>query len=125
VNFAYTDRQVLVRLGEGFMADKADGSLVAFEVDRLDQPDSVAWSVLVRGLATILSDDERQRLEDVGPRPLIPAPGQIILAIRTDVVTGRRFPVGDAAPSPSSMGPVAGRAVSSPTPSGTATTPGV
>lgn len=91
VNFAYHEHRVLVRLGEGHMADSADGTLVAFEVDRLDNLHNLAWSVLVRGLATMLTEAECHGLKGVGPQPFVPVPGERILAIRTDVVSGRRF----------------------------------
>jgi hypothetical protein len=91
VNFTYHDHRVLVRLGEGHMAESADGALVAFEVDRLDRMHEEAWSVLVRGLATMLTQEECQGLKGVGPQPLVPHPGERVFAIRTDVVSGRRF----------------------------------
>jgi hypothetical protein len=54
----------------------------------------VAWSVLVRGLATVLTPDSQR---DIGvkvmPDPIVPEPGEMILSIRADVVTGRRFPL--------------------------------
>lgn len=115
VNFAYHDRHVLVRLGTGFMAEAAAGALVAFEIDRVDPQAAVAWSVLVRGLATVLSGND-QRVdsghpppEDLAPHPFVPSPGHVILSIRADVIDGRRFslvpvfspePTADPAPSP-------------------------
>ena len=105
VNFTYHERDVLVRLGEGHMAESANGALVAFEVDRLDLVHNAAWSVLVRGLATKLTQEECRALEGVGPRPFVPLPGERIFAIRTDVVTGRRFELASAsAVAPSDLG---------------------
>ncbi len=102
VNFTYHDHLILIRLGEGRMADAVGGTLVAFEVDRLDPLASVAWSVLVRGLATLVEEDEEKSLAAFAPQPLVPTPGLILLAVRPDVVTGRRFPVtGESAPSSS------------------------
>jgi Pyridoxamine 5'-phosphate oxidase len=101
VNFTYHEHQILIRLGEGFMADAAHGALVAFEVDRFDQGASVAWSVLVRGLATVVAEEDATALAEAAPRPVVPTPGLILLSIRPDAVTGRRFPVtGAVAPSP-------------------------
>ena len=109
VNFSFHEHRVLVRLGEGHMAESANGALVAFEVDRLDRMHKEAWSVLVRGLATMLTEEECQGLKGAGPQPFVPLPGERIFAIRTDVVTGRRFqlasdrrsaPGGAAAPNP-------------------------
>jgi Pyridoxamine 5'-phosphate oxidase len=98
VNFAYHDRRIVLRLGPGLMADTAGGALVAFEVDHLDRIARVAWSVLVRGLATPLAESERLGATYVAPTPLVPAPGDTVLVVRLDVVTGRRFRLDNATP---------------------------
>jgi hypothetical protein len=92
VNFSYTDDQVLVRLGDGFLWREAKGKLVAFEVDHIDTDAGVAWSVLIRGLATEL-EGVPDGIPDRAPKPLVPEPGSRILAIRPDVATGRRFAI--------------------------------
>jgi len=94
VNFAYDDRRVIVRLGDGVMAEAASGSLVAFEVDVVDLDEGCAWSVLVRGLALPI-DEGHGTLPAHLPYVAVPSPGDVVLAIRTDVVTGRRFPLHD------------------------------
>ncbi|HUC36241.1 MAG TPA: pyridoxamine 5'-phosphate oxidase family protein [Acidimicrobiales bacterium] len=91
VNFAYVDRQVVVRLGPGLMEHAAAGALVAFEVDEVDREGAKAWSVLVRGLATELAVPAHPDAARPGPAPLVPEPGEKLLAVRADVVTGRRF----------------------------------
>jgi len=98
VNFTYRDRSVVVRLGEGAMAAAAEGNLVAFEADELDRRAGVAWSVLVRGLAVVVEEPERLGMAHLAPVPLVPNPGDRILAIRPDVVTGRRFKMGTGRP---------------------------
>lgn len=90
VNFELHDHHVVVRVGPGFLADSAGDRLVAFEVDHVDTAAGVAWSVLVRGLATLIGDPTGRDLAGA-PHPLVPEPGQLILTIRPDVVTGRRF----------------------------------
>jgi hypothetical protein len=89
LNFIFHDRGVLVRVGPGRMSELAPGSLVAFEVDRVETDRGMAWSVLVRGLASKVDagplDDEAM------PEPWVPEPGQMVLFIRAEVVTGRRF----------------------------------
>jgi hypothetical protein len=80
---------VVVRTGDGYVSGLAVGQLVAFEVDHLDREKGEAWSVLVRGLAGELP---LRALDDRDiPRPLVPEPGSRLVAIRTDIVTGRRF----------------------------------
>jgi nitroimidazol reductase NimA-like FMN-containing flavoprotein (pyridoxamine 5'-phosphate oxidase superfamily) len=91
VNFAYQDSAVLVRLGPGSVAAAAVGKLVSFEVDRVDEEAQQGWSVLVRGLALALEPHEVHRRWRRLPEPLVPVPGDLLLSIRGDVVTGRRF----------------------------------
>ncbi|HLI72664.1 MAG TPA: pyridoxamine 5'-phosphate oxidase family protein [Acidimicrobiales bacterium] len=93
VNFCYRERSVLVRLGAGTMAERASGALVAFEVDHVDRANGRAWSVLVRGLATPLDEPARSEAMGSAPDPLVLTPGDVVLSIRPDVVTGRRFPL--------------------------------
>ena len=89
VNFTVHDGQIQARIGSGFLADAADNTLVAFEVDRVD-PDGGAWSVLVRGLATVISSPTGAEL-DLAATPLVPEPGDHVLVVRPDLLTGRRF----------------------------------
>ncbi len=75
VNFTYHEHRIVVRLGSGHLAEVIPGTLVAFEVDHVDRDAHEAWSVLVRGLATALEESDPQPTSDVGPAPLVPAPG--------------------------------------------------
>jgi nitroimidazol reductase NimA-like FMN-containing flavoprotein (pyridoxamine 5'-phosphate oxidase superfamily) len=90
VNFTLRDGQVLVRVGPGFFAQAAAGHLVAFEVDLVDSAGGTAWSVLIRGLATVVEAPTETELAAAG-RPLVPEPGDMVLVLRADVLTGRRF----------------------------------
>jgi len=90
VNFAVHDRQVLIRVGSGALADSVSGRLVAFETDDLDRVSGQAWSVLVRGLASRAEPTDPSGPGHL-PRPLVPIPGDTILVVRPDVVSGRRF----------------------------------
>ena len=85
----FHDRALLVRIGQGRMRELVPGSLVAFEVDRVEQNLGLAWSVLVRGLASVLAPDDA--LAAHAPTPWVPEPGEEVISIRPDVVTGRRF----------------------------------
>ncbi|HTT86035.1 MAG TPA: pyridoxamine 5'-phosphate oxidase family protein [Acidimicrobiales bacterium] len=91
VNFRSVDRDILVRVGRGTIGTTIPGQLVAFEVDRVEAVDGVAWSVLVRGLARALAPHDRHRPWKELPEPLVPLPGDTLLSIRADAVTGRRF----------------------------------
>ena len=55
VNFAYENEGVVIRIAKGTIGDIAFGSLVAIEVDRVDEGAGEAWSVLLRGFARVLS----------------------------------------------------------------------
>jgi uncharacterized protein len=92
VNFTVHDGQILARVGGGFVSRTADGHLVAFEVDDVDTGAGVAWSVLVRGLATLIASPTEAELA-AAAIPLVPEPGDMVLVIRPDAVTGRRFEV--------------------------------
>jgi hypothetical protein len=90
VNFAVLDHQILIRIGTGTLLESAVGRLVAFETDDLDRVNGQAWSVLVRGLAAVLEPTETIDRHHL-PHPLVLWPGNTVLVVRPDVVSGRRF----------------------------------
>jgi nitroimidazol reductase NimA-like FMN-containing flavoprotein (pyridoxamine 5'-phosphate oxidase superfamily) len=96
VNYRMLDHDVMLQVGEGSILDAANReTVVGFEIDEVDTAGGHAWSVFVRGLATVL--DERSEPDDARPltgRPLIPEPGLSFVRIRTGVLSGRRFPLG-------------------------------
>jgi hypothetical protein len=65
---------------------------VAFEVDEVNEGTGLAWSVLVRGLA-ILVDNPTETELGMAAEPLVPEPGDMVLTVRPDRITGRRFAV--------------------------------
>lgn len=91
LNFTFHDGGVFVRIGPGRLSEVVPGSLVSFEVDRVELDRGLAWSVLARGLASAPAPDELPGGEGAIPEPWVPEPGEEILFIRPDVVTGRRF----------------------------------
>lgn len=91
VNFAYVNQEVFIRIGPGSIASSARDTLVAFEVDNVDEERGVAWSVLLRGLARHLPTHDHHQLWKELPEPMVPVPGDIVVAIRGDYVSGRRF----------------------------------
>jgi len=62
-----------------------------------------AWSVAVRGPSHRLPDPVMRARPERG-RPMVPEPGASFVLIRTDVVSGRRFPVRRAVPVPAHAG---------------------
>ena len=67
----------------------AMGSEIAFEIDRYDEDH--ARSVVVRGSARILPEDEEHRVENVPLRPWVGTPKYNVVEITPRVVTGRDF----------------------------------
>jgi Pyridoxamine 5'-phosphate oxidase len=92
VNFTLHDGYVVIRVRAGFLSRIAGDQLVAFEVDHVGLADDDAWSVLVRGLATLIKSPTEADLASA-PEPLVPEPGGMLLTIRPDVLTGRRFEI--------------------------------
>jgi nitroimidazol reductase NimA-like FMN-containing flavoprotein (pyridoxamine 5'-phosphate oxidase superfamily) len=92
VNFALRDGEVLIRVGPGFFPRAATGHLVAFEVDHVNRKTGVAWSVMVRGLATLIESPTEGDLA-AAAHPLVQEPGDMVLVIRPDILTGRRFDI--------------------------------
>jgi nitroimidazol reductase NimA-like FMN-containing flavoprotein (pyridoxamine 5'-phosphate oxidase superfamily) len=90
VNYVVDGETLLFMTAEG---SKLLGVLmhpeVAFEVDRRDGP--VAHSVVVRGTARRLEEDEAHRAEDLGLRPWTDTLKYDVVEIVPAQVTGRRF----------------------------------
>jgi len=106
VNYRMLDQDIVVQIGPGLMLDAVDRqSIVAFEIDGMLPPE--AWSVSVRGLARRLDKPAiAEHARPVGVGPVVPKPGTSLVVLRTDVVTGRRFPL---QPSGSRQSSVASR----------------
>jgi uncharacterized protein len=101
VNFRFDGRQILIRTGVGTKLDAAVAeAVVAFEVDEIDPVAHTGWSVMVTGIARELT--EPGELAAARTPPLARwAPGNDhrVIAISTELVSGRRIVPGLAAPS--------------------------
>ncbi len=93
VNYSVLDGDVVFRTGSGTKLDAAvRRAVVAFEVDEVDPLYHEGWSVMVVGVADEITDDDRlARAERLPLRPWAHGPRQHLVAIRSDVVTGRRI----------------------------------
>jgi nitroimidazol reductase NimA-like FMN-containing flavoprotein (pyridoxamine 5'-phosphate oxidase superfamily) len=93
VNYRYDGCRILVRTGRGTKLDAATrNAVVAFEIDDVDPATRTGWSVVVTGVATELTDPAE--LAEVRSHPLerwAPGEDDRVIAISTDVVSGRRF----------------------------------
>ena len=92
VNYQIMDQDVLILVGVGNILDAARSeAIVGFEVDEVSAVAGLAWSVLVQGLATVVSDAKVKAATVRPVAPLVPEPGHSFVRIRTGVLSGRRF----------------------------------
>jgi hypothetical protein len=92
VNFTVDGEEVIVASGPGGKLSAAmEGNVVAFEVDEWDPLTHCGWSVLVRGHSRVLDADEEDRVRDLPLRPWGQLGDVSHLAVRLDLVTGRRL----------------------------------
>jgi nitroimidazol reductase NimA-like FMN-containing flavoprotein (pyridoxamine 5'-phosphate oxidase superfamily) len=90
VNYAVDGQTLLFRTAEGDkLLGVVMGGEVAFEIDRYDEHS--ARSVVVRGTARLLGEDEAHRAENVPLRPWVRTLKYNVVEISPQVVTGREF----------------------------------
>lgn len=96
VNFCLADDRILLRTSPGTKLSAAlRGTVVAFEVDDVDPLYHAGWSVLVTGVARRASDlDEQVARHELHVPRWAPEGDDRVVAISTDVVTGRRLVAG-------------------------------
>ncbi|MDX3605541.1 pyridoxamine 5'-phosphate oxidase family protein [Streptomyces sp. CS149] len=94
VNYLLEDNgAVLLRTSASSELVRAvDGAVVAFEADEVDTAAHSGWSVVVTGLASVVTDpDEHERLVRTGPRSWVPWPVEVFVRIQPELVTGREL----------------------------------
>jgi nitroimidazol reductase NimA-like FMN-containing flavoprotein (pyridoxamine 5'-phosphate oxidase superfamily) len=90
VNYAVDGETLLFRTAEGTkLLAVVMGSRVALEIDRYDEES--ARSVVVRGSARLLPEDEAHRSENVPLRPWVPSLKYNVVEITPQVISGRAF----------------------------------
>ena len=94
VNYGVAGHDVVINVGEGIFGKVGHANMVAFQVDGVEG--DRYWSVLVRGLAIEVDEDEIRR--EVSHLQ-IATPGRRFVRIRSDVVTGRRLAPSDSGSS--------------------------
>ncbi|MFJ9346394.1 helix-turn-helix domain-containing protein [Streptomyces sp. NPDC101237] len=107
VNYSVVDGAIVFRTAGDGMPSLAVGRRVAFEVDRIDDAFCEGWSVLVRGRAVRVTDDEevRRLVPAAHGAPWAGGDRDLWVRIEPRSVTGRRITVGSA---PGRTGPDAG-----------------
>jgi nitroimidazol reductase NimA-like FMN-containing flavoprotein (pyridoxamine 5'-phosphate oxidase superfamily) len=93
VNFRFDGRRILIRTGRGTTLDAAtQHAVVAFEADEIEPAHRVGWSVVVTGVAREVTDtDELADVQHLGLERWATGPDHRVVAISTDVVSGRRI----------------------------------
>lgn len=93
VNFWLDGERILVLTGSGSKLDAAArNAVVAFEVDDFDPTYHSGWSVVVTGVAREVTDpDELASLADAPLTRWAPQGASRVMAIATDVISGRRI----------------------------------
>jgi len=90
INYAVDGETLLFRTAPGSkLLAVALGAEVAFEID--DFAGETAVSVVVRGRARHLPEDEAHRAENVPLRPWVGPEKYDVVEIAPEVITGRRF----------------------------------
>lgn len=92
VNFTVTDDAVWLRCGRNSWADRIGGQAVTFEADAYDPREHTGWSVLVTGVADLVTDVEIVAAQ-FGPRlrSWAPPPRDRLLRISLERLDGRRI----------------------------------
>ncbi len=99
VNYVIHEGTVLFRTAFGGPMDEGlrtgiEGAefTIAFEVDRIDDPNREAWSVLIRGgLHHVSSDEERAAVTPAGVEPWAGGERELYVRITPSEITGRRI----------------------------------
>ena len=94
VNFKVVDDEIVLRTGPGGKLEAATNqAVVAFEVDDFDPMEHTGWSVVITGIARHVTDPAH--LDRLGvhtiPRWAAGPDGDNVVAISTDLISGRRI----------------------------------
>jgi nitroimidazol reductase NimA-like FMN-containing flavoprotein (pyridoxamine 5'-phosphate oxidase superfamily) len=93
VNVCLVDGDVVFATDEGSKLNAAmRGTVVSVEVDDIDRIYHTGWSVLVTGVAELLTDPEDiARVRHLPVQPWAPGPHPFFVRVPSTVVTGRRI----------------------------------
>ena len=91
VNFTVVGGGIVIRLGPGWAAFHLDGSAVTFETDQAEGSEHSGWSVVVEGVAHVVTYDDIGRMGANLPTPMVTVPGVRVFEITPFKVTGREI----------------------------------
>ncbi|MFJ9775771.1 pyridoxamine 5'-phosphate oxidase family protein [Kitasatospora sp. NPDC101157] len=93
VNHVLADDCVIIRTNRGaaLLSPAQDGAVLAYEADVLDPLTRSGWSVIVTGIATLVTDPEEQHRYSELLQPWIGGHMEHVVRISADLVTGYRI----------------------------------
>ncbi len=95
VNYALDGDIIVFRTSPGTKLEAADHANVTFEVDELDDEERSGWSVVVHGLAEVVTDrhaaDLADRTRSAAAEPWAPGDRPFYVRIIPQKLTGRRI----------------------------------
>lgn len=105
VTFAVLDDAVVMCTApDTRLAVAADGGVLAFEIDELDPPSRTGWSVVVTGVAELVTDPlTRSRIHGVVV-PWAPGHHDVFIRLPLTLITGRRIVAAAPVPVPRPAG---------------------
>lgn len=95
VNHTLLDGDILFRSGSGTKLDAAAGQYVAYQADGFDPNTTIAWSVLVGGVARVLQLHETLDLLRLPVFPWEPGAKPHLVRIHPETISGRQFVAAD------------------------------
>ena len=106
VNFTVTGDAVWLRSARNSWADRIGGQTVTFEADAYDAGDHTGWSVIVTGVAALVTDVATVAAQfGPGLRSWAPPPRDRLLRISLDRIDGRRIALRPDADDATESGP--------------------
>jgi uncharacterized protein len=91
VNYAVQDHAVVIRTSQDTrLAAAADGGVLAFEVDQVDPVTRTGWSVVVTGVAEVVTNPRERAIIHGMLEPYEPGHHDVYVRLPLTVVTGRR-----------------------------------
>lgn len=99
VNYVPDNGTVIFRTGEGTKLDAVlGGSPIALEADGLNKYGTIAWSVIIKGTASVVdSEEDFQEAADAGLSPWEAGSKDHLVRVTPSEVSGRRFVINSPA----------------------------
>lgn len=92
INYALDGGRIVFRTAEGSkLLGVAMNEDVAFEIDDVDEEAESAWSIIVRGRATILEGEDARNADNLRLRPWVATEKFNVVGIEVRELSGREF----------------------------------